>query len=183
MIEMWKVIDGTDGMIEVSSEGRIRSLLRPSKTILKLQADAKGYMRVRVTIKRQKMTFKVHREVAKAFVPNPDGKQQVNHIDGNKSNNAAANLEWVTNRENAHHAIKTGLFAPVTEAAKRSNELRKRPIKATESSTGRIVRFDSVSEAERHFGSRHITAVLKGRRSNVKGWAFEYCNVAGEGVI
>ena len=183
MTEIWKAIDGTDGMIEVSTEGRVRSLLRPSKTILKLQSDAKGYMRVRVTIKRKKMTFKVHREVAKAFIPNPDGKQQVNHIDGNKHNNAADNLEWVTNRENAHHAIKTGLFDAVADAAKRSNDLRKRAVRATESSTGITAVFESVSEAERFFGSRHIVSVLKGRRKHARGWTFEYCEAAAGEVI
>lgn len=174
MTEVWKPIEGTHGMVEISSEGRVRSLLRPARTILKMQKDTKGYYRVRVTVNREKMTFKVHREVAKAFIPNPEGKPQVNHIDGNKSNNAVSNLEWVTNQENARHAFDTGLFDSVTAGAQRSNELRKRPIIAREVLTGAVMQFPSVSDAERYFKSRHVTAVLKGHRPHVKGWTFAY---------
>lgn len=176
MIELWQKVDGTHGMIEVSSLGRVRSLLRPEKTVLKLQTDNKGYQRVRVTICGEKMGFKVHREVAKAFIPNPDHKPQVNHVDGNKSNNAVENLEWVTNQENARHAIATGLFNTVIAGAKRSNDERKRPIIAYDPYTGKGYPFDSVSDAERWFGSRHITDVLKGRRKHVNGWRFAYDN-------
>lgn len=183
MTEVWKKIDGTGGMIEVSNLGRVRSLLRVSKTILKMQRDSKGYLRIRVTINRQKLTFKVHREVAKAFIPNPENKPQVNHIDGNKENNAIENLEWVTNKENAQHAFATGLFDAVMAGAQRSNELRKRPITATQRDTGCVLEFESVSEAERFFNSRHVVAVLKGRRSHVKGWTFEYCDLCGGEVI
>lgn len=176
MTEIWRKIEDTHGMMEVSSLGRIRSLLRTDKTILKFQHDAKGYQRVRVTVQREKMTFKVHREVAKAFIPNPDNKPQVNHIDGNKDNNAVDNLEWVTNQENARHAFSSGLFDSVIAGANRSNEQRKRPVVAYDPYTGKGVPFESVSDAERWFGSRHITAVLKGRRKHVNGWTFEYAD-------
>ena len=175
-MEIWKEIVGTKGFIEVSSEGRVRSLLGGTPRILKTQVDNNGYHRIRVTIERIKMTYKVHREVAKAFIDNPSNLPQVNHIDGNKDNNCVSNLEWVTNKENAHHAIKNGLWDSVLEGSKRENESRKKPIIAYringEYPNTRYYR--SIAEAERDIGSRHICDVLKGKRSHVKGWSFQY---------
>lgn len=174
-MEIWKGIDETKGFIEVSNKGRARSWLRGKPTILKTQADTNGYHRIRVTINRLKMTFKVHREVAKAFIENPDNLPQVNHIDGDKDNNSVSNLEWVTNRENARHAIANGLWDSVIEGARKENESRKKPIIAYRIDGEPCTRYyDSIRAAEKDIGSRHICAVLKGERSHVKGWSFSY---------
>lgn len=70
----------------------------------------KGYGRIEIhTIEGKKKTPSVHRLVALAFIPNPDNKPQVNHIDGDKLNNHINNLEWVTNQENHNHKMKMGL--------------------------------------------------------------------------
>jgi hypothetical protein len=70
----------------------------------------RNYMSIRLTnLEGVSQIFKVHRLVAKAFLPNPEGKPQVNHIDGNPSNNNVSNLEWCTNSENQIHAYETGL--------------------------------------------------------------------------
>lgn len=74
---------------------------------IKAHPNKKGYYQVCL---QDKQTCRIHRLVAELFVPNPDEKPQVNHIDGNKANNMAFNLEWVTNEENQLHAIKTGLW-------------------------------------------------------------------------
>ena len=170
-MEQWKVVEGTYGALEVSDLGRVRSNLRDGR-ILKTQRDNKGYHRLRMTIRRERRSFKLHRLVAQAFVPNPENKPQVNHIDGNKDNNAASNLEWVSNVENAHHAISNGLWGNVYKASLKENESRKRPIIAFKD--GQAIEFGSIADAERAIGSRHITDVLKGKRRQAKGYTFAY---------
>ena len=171
-MEEWRAIVGTKGFIEVSNEGRARSLLRGTPYVLRTQPDKKGYHRIRVTIEREKLTYKVHREVAKAFIGNPDHLPQVNHKDGNKDNNAVTNLEWVTNLENAHHAIANGLWDNVFKAPQAYNEAKKRSVIAHRGDEMR--RYESIRAAEKDIGSRHVVDVLKGRRSHVKGWSFRY---------
>lgn len=70
--------------------------------ILKGQPNSKGYLRVCIG----KKFYFIHRLVAEKYIPNPNNKEQVNHKDGNKLNNSANNLEWVSNQENRTHAVK-----------------------------------------------------------------------------
>ena len=175
-MEEWRAIVGTKGFIEVSNEGRVRSILRGMPRVLKTQTDNKGYHRFSVTIDGHKKTYKLHRAVAKAFIPNSNNLPQVNHKDGNKDNNHVANLEWITNRDNAHHAIDNGLWNSVFEASRKENERRKKPIIAyrIDGAFPCTRYYESIREAEKDIGSRHIVDVLKGKRTHAKGWAFQY---------
>ncbi len=194
-MEEWRTVPGTDGYLEVSNEGRVRSLLRGKPNILKATEDTNGYLRLRMTIHRKRYSFKVHRLVAQAFIDNPNNLPQVNHIDGDKKNNRVNNLEWVTNQENVIHsfALANGEKCSVHDIKyvpkriylngkriyldrkgdptfKKPNE--RKPIIAYRN--GERMAFGSVGDAERYFDSRHITDVLKGKRQHVKGWTFEY---------
>lgn len=113
-MEVWKDIKDFEGRYQVSNLGRVKSLERdvnnhtgvvhlPEK-VLKLRLNHKGYLTFDVLkLDGTKKGMSVHRQVALAFIPNPEGKKQVNHIDGNKLNNSVENLEWVTCKENIDH--------------------------------------------------------------------------------
>lgn len=101
-----KWIEEYEGLYSVSPNGKVYSY--KSNKYIKLQSNG-HYLKVTLT-KNGKQTQKlVHRIVAKAFIPNPEDKKEVNHIDGNKSNNCVSNLEWTTPKENQQHAVKTNL--------------------------------------------------------------------------
>lgn len=118
MIE-WRSIAGWEGQYEVSNTGRVRNVL--TGRLFHVNANSKGY--VHVSLYRRKperpKTYKVHRLVAEAFLPNPDGLEQVNHKDLNKLNNAVANLEWVSHKDNQAHAYANGVYDAVLSEERR----------------------------------------------------------------
>ena len=90
---------------------------------MKFHTMDKGYQSLKLIKDGARRGFLVHRLVASIFCPNPLNKPDVNHIDGNKANNLASNLEWCTKSENMVHAVALGLHAPIGYAAgfKKSN--------------------------------------------------------------
>jgi transcriptional regulator with XRE-family HTH domain len=109
---MKKVIENSKGY-SVDNKGNV---FGPRKE-LKQELSNSGYYRVTIRYKDGAVVKKsVHRLVAESFVPNPEGKPLVNHIDGNKVNNQCENLEWVDHKENARHASESGLLSYIGES-------------------------------------------------------------------
>lgn len=167
---VWKEVVGSNGQYLVSNTGKVKT----AKTgrILKPAVDQRGYERVCLFKMDRCKTFKVHRLVATAFIPNEEMKAQVNHKDGNKRNNCVENLEWMTNAENMHHANVNGLRGGHTAFC----ESRKKAIIATDIHTGAQTYYDSILAAKKAIKSNHIQAVLNGDRSMAKGYTFRYAN-------
>lgn len=120
MQEIWKDIEGYEGLYQVSNLGRVRRLTewcgngnqkkyRDKVSIKTLTIDNVGYNTVTLYKNNVGKKIRVHRLVASAFLRNEANKATVNHIDGNKTNNNVENLEWATYSENEKHAHKTGL--------------------------------------------------------------------------
>lgn len=132
MIEIWKDVMNYEGLYKVSNLGRVKRLERKDSNgrtlkemIMKTNKNGdkkRGYYeRVYLSKDGIKKQMRVHRLVAQSFIPNPNKKEQVNHIDGNKLNNNVNNLEWATGSENLKHAIDIGLYSP-NNTRKLSNE-------------------------------------------------------------
>lgn len=134
--EIWKDVQGYEGQYQVSNLGRVKSLKRKlnsgrtvSEKILNSSNKKKtqdGYLMVALAGK----TFRINRLVATAFIPNPDNKLVVNHIDGNKENNKADNLEWATISENMLHAYRCGLKTAMIGEENPNAKLTKDQVKA-----------------------------------------------------
>ena len=108
-MEIWKDIEGFRELYQVSNLGRIRR--KDNHKVLKPLILTKGYKGVRLYYtKKDAVTKKIHRLVAKYFIGNPLNLPQVNHKDGNKNNNKAINLEWCSNEYNMNHAITNDLI-------------------------------------------------------------------------
>ena len=106
--EIWRDICGYEGLYQVSNFGRVKSLRFGREKLLKVGVSNTGYANVSLIKNKSKKTFHVHVLVAVTFLPNPENKREVNHIDGDKQNNRVENLEWVTGSENTRHAIQNG---------------------------------------------------------------------------
>jgi len=130
MVEIWKQIDLFDGLFSVSNTGFIRN--NKTNKILKQTMIKTGYYSVAVKPYGRtgiNKCFRVHREVALAFLDRVDSKDFVNHKDGNKSNNCVENLEWCSRQENINHAHLNGLMHPAKGEKIASSRLTEQLVK------------------------------------------------------
>lgn len=181
-MEKWKDISGYEGYYEVSNKGQLRSKDRVItnkhgdsfryKGRVMAQQDCHGYRRSPLTKNGKSKLFFIHRLVAEAFIDNPYGKPEVNHINGVKHDNRLENLEWCTGGENQKHAISIGL-------KKRIGKTTIRPKKVYQyCKEGQLLgEYQSVNEAYRQTGVSNGSiseCASMGRLKSAGGFVWRY---------
>ena len=176
MEEIWKPVVGYEGVYEVSNMGRVKSLERKvpkgdgertvKERILKLRTDRYGYLTVGLYAGGKPKKFLVHRLVCQTFHENPDNKPQVNHINEDKTDNRACNLEWCTCKQNINHGT-----AKERSAKNRSKSVGQYTL------DGELVKiWASTMEVERQAGFNHgnICNTVRGKYKQAYGFIWKY---------
>ena len=175
--EVWRDIEGYEGLYQISDQGRVKSLERKfigkigreryvKECFLKPGADRGGYLRVGLCDGEKRKTFKVHRLVCEAFHENPDSKPQVNHINEIKTDNRASNLEWATARENSNFGTRT----------ERLGKAQSKPVGQYTLDGDLVKVWQSTSEVERQtgFSQGNISLAANGKYKQVYGFRWKY---------
>ena len=177
MSEEWRDVVGYEGLYQVSNQGRVKSLERKiphwrggertvKERILKPSDDCRGYLRVDLRDGSKRKHFKVHRLVCQAFHDNPENKLDVNHINENKTDNRACNLEWSTRKENCNHGTRNVRMAIA----------KSRPI-AQYTLNGKLLKvWSSAKEvgSQTGFSRGNICKAANGNYKTAYGFRWEY---------
>ena len=184
MEEIWKDIEGYEGIYQVSNLGNVRSLNYKNTgetRILKTRINRCGY--ICVCLGRKRKDFKVHRLVAIAFIPNPENKPCVDHINAIRTDNRVENLRWVTHEENMNKPLSREHMSEAFKGEKhpmygrrgKDNPCSKKIVQLD--LQGDLIKiWDSMHEARRegHFNVAHISSCCKGNRKTHKGFKWKY---------
>jgi hypothetical protein len=155
-MEIWQNIKGFENLYKISTYGRIKSLGNGKSTnsqtknerILKTNFSKTGYEKAKLFKDGKRHYFSVHRLVALTFLSNDFNKKEVNHKDGNKSNNNISNLEWVTSSENQLHAFKNGL----QKSKMGKDHVQSKSILQYDLNGNLIRKFESINQVKRELG-------------------------------
>lgn len=175
MNEIWKDIFGYEGYYQVSNTGKVKNV--NTNHIKHSTLANTGYLVITLYKDNKGKTLTIHRLVAQAFIPNPDNKPQVNHIDGNKTNNNITNLEWVTAKENIRHIIGLG-FKPVCNTRGKFGKDNKRSTKIGQySKNGKLLNIyyggNEIKKKLNLSTATNILEVVKGKRKTAFGYVWK----------
>lgn len=182
MQEIWKDIPGYEGLYIISNTGKIISFNYRGASFHKqiFPSNHQGYKRIVLVKNNVHKKYFMHRLVAETFIPNPFNKPEVNHIDGDKTNNNVNNLEWVSHKENVHHAIKNGLRPLVCtpSGAKGSDSPVSKKVLQMTIEGHPIQEWGCAEDAAKHLNCslRSIQRVCRHERKTYLGFRWEYVN-------
>lgn len=174
-------IKGYEGLYSISREGVVKFHNKVKgatgdnfvpEGILRQQKKRGGRLVAKLLKNGKAKYWQVHRLVALHFIPNPENKPQVNHIDGNPSNNHVTNLEWATPSENVNHAFRIGLMKGV----KGKDRWQSKPVVMLDLQGNELEKFESISQASKKFGYHkgNIISCCKGRYEQCYGFKWAY---------
>ena len=175
----WTEVKGFEGIYAVSTKGYVMSLSRTiwngksyfksKDKLIKGNITSKGYSQVTLWKDKRRHMYLIHKLVANAFIPNPENYPQINHKDGNKTNNNVENLEWCNNSQNQLHAWRIGLQKP---------HLAGKPMRPVVLyKNNESILFKSIAECAKflkEYGCANLYKALKGKQKTIKGYKAEY---------
>lgn len=169
-MEIWKDIEGYEGLYQVSSEGRVKSLnynRTGEEKIMKGTKNNKDYFTVSLCKEGKTKTFSIHRLVATAFLPNPNNLPQVNHRNEDKTDNRVENLEYCDSKYNNNYGTR--------------NERISKPILQFNLDGEFIKKWDGAREVERELGFNHgdISTCCRGKIKTAYGFVWMYAVING----
>lgn len=188
-VEQWKEVKGFD-LYEVSNLGRVRSKNMVSRNgsgdyvkrgrILRAFDNGSGYLKLHIGKGKDKKGVYVHRLVAEAFIPNPESKPFVNHIDNDPSNNNSENLEWVTHQENMDWMNAQGRATRTKEWLDHLHEAQVEQYTAVVGTcieTGEKLFFEKLNGvSERGFQPSCVSCCINGKAKQHKGYRWARWN-------
>ncbi len=176
---IWKDVKGYEGLYQISNEGSVKSIARivsvnssqkcrsVRENILKLNERPNDYLFVDLSKNNVAKIHSIHVLVALHFVPNPDGKPEINHKDGNKKNNNDWNLEWSTKSENARHTYDV--------LGRKGFKSAGKVVYCYNQDLTLIKQYPKVSAVEMEgFNSRSVATAARTRKVNYKGFVWSY---------
>lgn len=172
MAEVWKDIEGYEGLYHVSNLGRVKSLKFNKIRVLKPFKGGTGYLKVQLYRNNIQTNYAVHRLVAQAFIPNPEKKPEVNHINEIKADNRVENLEWMTFKENCNYGTRNQRVSK----SNKNNPKRSNLVNQYDLEWNLIASYESASEATRQTGIARssISDVCLSKRRTAGGFRWRY---------
>lgn len=176
--EKWADITGYEGLYKISSTGRVLSVypsLPHKVVVLQNRHYSSGYEHITLVNGKHSKDFLVHSLVARTFIPNPENKPSIDHIDTNKHNNNVSNLRWCTHRENMNNPLTRKRASDSHIGLMTGSKNKKsRPVVQMDLNGTIIAKYDCMTDAKRATGAWHISDCCRGVASESAGYIWRY---------